>query len=660
MTCDAAALAMIDDTGSARERFRSVLVVRVLWCVVLAFVYSPGGSGQEVAPNDRDSTFASDGIYIHGSGAGLASLFYTRQVIALRNGGVLALGGLAKGQLTGSTYPTSASVKLDVDGVFDSSFLLDGMKPDGGRPIANNDHPPHRFVAGRELADGSIVVVSEMITCLTFSQCGQFNDRAPTYRVQRYKPDGTLDADYGTAGSSDTLSHTGNAAVLSDGTVVALGLSYRLCGPVVLCGPGDFARPPDFDAMVVDARGQPAASLAAAFRAQMERCRPPNGKVSSMPLVEATSDDKVLFAYDACLLRLGRDSQPDNDFGSGGMAQIDNGELPVTRLVIAEDGSTLSFCRLADDSSYRVAKLLPSGLPDPAFGVNGAVAALDLPFALFPDQEGEILPGVINNRNSRALPILDAGGRLLIAGSRIDAATGDTIAYLARLDSNMKLDPGFGAAGTGLMELGDRATAGAFVPITAAVDSLDRIVVVGQLANESQSTPPRRYGQEMVLRLTDTPVVEYYNTALDHYFMTWKKDEIAKLDAGVETKGWTRTGYELNAFITPQPDSVPICRFYIPPASGDSHFFGRDTAECNATAQKFPQFVLEDATFMYMRLPSAGVCPTGTTPIYRVFSNRADANHRYVTAAALRDEMEKQGWVVEGDGPDRVAMCSPR
>jgi hypothetical protein len=43
-----------------------------------------------------------------------------------------------------------------------------------------------------------------------------------------------------------------------------------------------------------------------------------------------------------------------------------------------------------------------------------------------------------------------------------------------------------------------------------------------------------------------------------------------------------------------------VCRFYIPPAVGDSHFFGRDTEECNTTAQKNLSFVLEDANFMQM------------------------------------------------------------
>ena len=59
-------------------------------------------------------------------------------------------------------------------------------------------------------------------------------------------------------------------------------------------------------------------------------------------------------------------------------------------------------------------------------------------------------------------------------------------------------------------------------------------------------------------------------------------------------------------------------------------------------------------------LPDAqsGACPTATTPVYRVFNVRADANHRYVTSTALRASMLAAGWIPEGYGPDAVAMCA--
>jgi hypothetical protein len=155
-------------------------------------------------------------------------------------------------------------------------------------------------------------------------------------------------------------------------------------------------------------------------------------------------------------------------------------------------------------------------------------------------------------------------------------------------------------------------------------------------------------------------VVEYYHAGFDHYFITWMPNEIAILDAGIETKGWVRTGYSFKTYTTAQSGTSPVCRYYIPPGLGDSHFFGRGTVECNATGQKNPTFVLEDPAFMQTFLPVVGVCPANTTQVYRVFSNRTDANHRYMTDPAVRDQMVAKGWLAEGDGPDLVVMCAPQ
>ena len=155
-------------------------------------------------------------------------------------------------------------------------------------------------------------------------------------------------------------------------------------------------------------------------------------------------------------------------------------------------------------------------------------------------------------------------------------------------------------------------------------------------------------------------VTEFHNTVLDHYFITWVADEIAKLDVGTVIKGWKRTGKSFPVYTSAQSGTSPVCRYYIPPGLGDSHFFGRGTVECNATGQKNPSFVLEDANFMHVFLPAAGVCPAATLQVYRVFSNRPDANHRYMTEKAVRDQMVSQGWLAEGDGPDLVVMCAPQ
>jgi len=166
-------------------------------------------------------------------------------------------------------------------------------------------------------------------------------------------------------------------------------------------------------------------------------------------------------------------------------------------------------------------------------------------------------------------------------------------------------------------------------------------------------------GRGSVTPVAPVTVVEFYNASLDHYFISHAADEIAKLDAGVVIKGWTRTGKSFHAFVEAQAGTTEICRIYIIPLHGDSHFFGRGEQECDNTMAAHPDFILEASRFMAMFLPVAGVCPAGTVPVYRVFSNRPDANHRYMIDRALRDQMVAEGWLAEGDGPDLVVLCAP-
>ena len=63
---------------------------------------------------------------------------------------------------------------------------------------------------------------------------------------------------------------------------------------------------------------------------------------------------------------------------------------------------------------------------------------------------------------------------------------------------------------------------------------------------------------------------------------------------------------------------------------------------------------------MQMYVPYDGLCPPDAIEVYRVFDNRADANHRYMTDPALPAQMVAKGSVAEGDGPDLVVMCAPK
>ena len=84
-------------------------------------------------------------------------------------------------------------------------------------------------------------------------------------------------------------------------------------------------------------------------------------------------------------------------------------------------------------------------------------------------------------------------------------------------------------------------------------------------------------------------VLEYYSASLDHFFYTASAPDIDALDSG-RFIGWERTGYtfrvQASTTVFGQPLGVqPVCRFYIPPDLGDSHFFSasseRPRQDCN-------------------------------------------------------------------------------
>ncbi len=155
-------------------------------------------------------------------------------------------------------------------------------------------------------------------------------------------------------------------------------------------------------------------------------------------------------------------------------------------------------------------------------------------------------------------------------------------------------------------------------------------------------------------------IVEFYNADRDHYFLSGAAAEIADLDAGVHP-GWTRTGLAFRGYASQAGGASPVCRFYIPPVNGDSHFYSASVAECADVRARFPGFTYEAPDVFYIALPdlATGACAAGTVPVYRVWNNRSDTNHRYTTSEVVRQQMLSAGWIAEGYGPDQVIMCAP-
>lgn len=175
-------------------------------------------------------------------------------------------------------------------------------------------------------------------------------------------------------------------------------------------------------------------------------------------------------------------------------------------------------------------------------------------------------------------------------------------------------------------------------------------------------------GAAVVVPALPVASVEYYSAMLDHYFISDLAPDIDALDTG-RIPGWSRTGQAFDVFPAAPGGSAanPVCRFYIPPAHGNSHFFSASPAECATVAQKtltdpnFSGYVEETADAFYIALPGtvSGACPSGTTPVYRLWNARADSNHRYTADVSTKALMVSHGYVPEGYGADAVIMCAP-
>ena len=154
--------------------------------------------------------------------------------------------------------------------------------------------------------------------------------------------------------------------------------------------------------------------------------------------------------------------------------------------------------------------------------------------------------------------------------------------------------------------------------------------------------------------------VEFYHASLDHYFISAAAAEIADLDSG-RTAGWTRTGGSFGVFSGSATATSPVCRFYIPPGIGNSHFYSASANECAAVLASHPNYTHESPAVFHVILPDAttGACPVLSNPVYRLWNQRTDSNHRYTTDPLIKAQMIARGYVAEGYGPDAVIMCAP-
>lgn len=197
-------------------------------------------------------------------------------------------------------------------------------------------------------------------------------------------------------------------------------------------------------------------------------------------------------------------------------------------------------------------------------------------------------------------------------------------------------------------------SAGLFIDDNGVVYASDRRFSQLARIDLAQNTPP------------DTTVTEFYNSTLNHYFVTANPAEATAIDGGSAGPGWSRTGQTWKAWVGgPIPMAAEVCRFYgstdINPATGqrrgpNSHFYTLQPAEC-AQVKLDPGWTYEFAGKFWMVKPTVQGCPNWTQAVYRVYNGRFafnDSNHRYMTSQTLYNQMIGQGWSAEG-----IVMCAP-
>lgn len=316
--------------------------------------------------------------------------------------------------------------------------------------------------------------------------------------LARYLPDGTPDASFGTQGRVTEVLGSSNAgaeildlAVQPDGRLVAAGrargtsqspLDYDFAAARF---EPDGARDPGFNggqALQVDWIGAPDH----AHRVLLQ----PDGKIVlagiATTLYSATTDDSAMG-----LVRLNADGSPDAGFGDGGravaeFAQLDHGYAAA----LQADGKLLVAGRVSqdrgDETDVGVARFNPDGTLDTSFGNDGRVIVdlgpnWDEASALAVQPDGRIVRAVaysevgnfafgvlrLNADGSRdtgfgdngfafrqigpgadtpAALVLQADGRIVVAGSALDSATSYD-AIVARFLSDGTPDVGFGTGG---------------------------------------------------------------------------------------------------------------------------------------------------------------------------------------------------------------------
>ena len=544
-------------------------------------------------------------------------------VLVQRDGRILASGSYISAiGLRGIPIPRDITARYNADGTLDHEFANQGFLND--------------ITLGPVLLQRDDKIVA-------------FGNRG----LRRWNADGSPDADFATDGAagiywSGLLLYGGSLAQQADGKIVAAGhAGYNPETIGIVRFNADGSIDPAFnDVGAVSVQlGAGDSDVPAGLIIQ------PDGKL----VVAATTDyggvTGTLLGFG--LLRFNANGTTDSTFGTDGRAFAATGPAvfhhalavvrqPNGRLIVA--GIEQDFSVVGSKPNLLLVGFAADGALDSGFGTGGLFRT---------PVDGGFSYGVGSSYylvNAQTAP----DGKILV----VFGADSPAPSTLMRLTVNGAPDGSFGNAG--------RITSVTLPWIKAFGLQPDGNLVLGGTSAAGNFAVERRVNGPV-------PSIEFYNAALDHYFLSINTQEVDDLDLGVHP-GWARTGQMFSVFgngaasVAANVVADPACRFYIPPQHGDSHFFSIDPAECIAIQNKvktdpnYSGYVYETSEAFYATLPSipSGACPAAMVPVYRLWNQRVDSNHRYTADPSIKAQMIAMGYVAEGYGPDAVAMCVPQ
>lgn len=154
-------------------------------------------------------------------------------------------------------------------------------------------------------------------------------------------------------------------------------------------------------------------------------------------------------------------------------------------------------------------------------------------------------------------------------------------------------------------------------------------------------------------------VIEYYNVALDAYFITGRLVEQISLDSLGGDFVRTGASFIANSSAASSTDEISLCRFFVSQANPfvRTHFYGREDTDCAALRSNAPAGFVDEGREFAAGKPVNGACVAPyVLPVYRSFRIGKDGrtpNHRYTMSATDYAGMTAAGWSGEG-----VAFCA--